>query len=289
MINSKTIRMTLINRLSGILYPFISQSKKDTFYGQLLATEFFPDKSITINGFIEACLLKEFRKNYNATNPSPYFRNIIRNKVWGGNTGQQWHLVEAQADATLDKYGIWRNIQLQALLDFLQAHPTYTQIVEIGCGNGLYLHQISQRLNDKYTLIGIDLSAEQINWNKTQYPSIRFETGAAGEIELNPKDGGILYLTFGTLSCFTENELRIWLNQISNASGNQAVCISEWNADFDPEKNYKSEAMSPTLYNHAYKYLVEQAGLKIEKLEYTDASDIYPGYVRTLIIGTNNK
>lgn len=289
MMNAKSIKMALINRLSGIVYSLVPSAQKEAFYGQLLAMEFFPDKSRSGNSFIEDCLLREFHKNYNAQDPSPYFRNIIRNKVWGGNTGQQWHLEEAQEDASLDKYGIWRNIQLAGLKDFLKSHPEYAQIVEIGCGNGLYLNRIAIELGDKYQFIGIDLSAEQIAWNKKKYPALRFERAAAGEIEFDSTKGGIVYITFGTLSCFTENELTIWLSQIKNSNGYQCVCISEWNADFDPEKNFVSQAMSPTLYNHAYRHLLTKAGFTIGKLEYTDASKIFPGYVRTLIIGTNQK
>lgn len=282
----RKLELALINRLSGWVFAVTAEARKQEFFGKLLAAEFFPERHFKVSGFWEQCLLSEFRKRYNPAQPDPYFRDIIRKQVWGGSQGKDWHLEEAQDDAGLDKYGTWRKLQTAQIRTFLQAHPEWKTLVEIGCGNGIYLDYLSRQLGSQYQYAGIDLSEEQIQWNRLQekYKSLQFFSGAAGDPLPGLDSKSILYLTFGTLSCMTESELTAWLQQVRRESGLRAISIAEWNVDYNPEVETTSRAMSPTLYNHSYVHLLKQNGYTIEMLEYADATGIFPGHVRTLVI-----
>lgn len=280
------IQKTLIHRFGDILIQWVPEEYKSKRIADLLAFEFFPEKAIQTNGFIDQLILDHFRKTYDPEMPSEYYRNIIRNQVWGGTTGKSWHLVEAGDDPELDKYGRWRTLQIEQILKLLEICPEIKNIVEIGCGNGLYLNQIREKAGTKYDYFGIDLSEEQIQWNIKHYHNLqnmKFFAGAAGEVMPVNQLEGVLYLTFGTLSCFTESELRQWLRQVYAQPGFQALSIAEWNINYSPEIEKVSQPMSPTLYNHSYRYLSEEMGFVINEIMYADATDITPGYIRTLL------
>jgi SAM-dependent methyltransferase len=268
-----------------VLEKTISSKDRDLYYSELLAQEFFPEKKTTASTVIERLLVYQFRKNYNPANPSPYFRKLIKNYVWGGETGKQWHLEEAGDDPNLVKYARWRDIQIRHCQSFLRDFPNIEHIVEIGCGNGKYLQLLKSTLGNQYSYWGLDLSESQILWNQNQYPDIQFRSGDANTIDSFLLLENVLYLTFGTLSCFTESELNDWLNSIYHRKGFQAIGIAEWNADYDPENEKDSQAMSPTLYNHSYSHKVRNAGFVLHSLEYNDSNDVFPGYVRTILTG----
>ncbi len=279
------IEKSLFFRLGDLLEKTIPSTNKDLYYSELLAQEFFPGKITTASTATERLLVQQFRKKYNPANPSPYFRKLIKNYVWGGETGKQWHLEEAGDDPNLDKYGRWREIQIQHCKSLLKEFPNITHIVEIGCGNGKYLQLLKSSLGNQYSYWGLDLSESQIQWNQKQYPDIQFHSGDANANDSFQSLENVLYLTFGTLSCFTEPELTEWLSSIYHKKGFQAIGIAEWNADYDPESEVDSKAMSPTLYNHPYSQKVKNTGFVLHSLEYNDSNDVFPGYVRTILTG----
>jgi hypothetical protein len=155
--------------------------------------------------------------------------------------------------------------------------------VEIGCGNGKYLQNIQNILGKEYQYLGIDLSDSQIEWNKKNIAGINFMSGAADEMSEEIFNDGNIFITFGTLSCFTENELEKLLSIIYKISGFQAISISEWNINYDPEIEVSSKSMSPTLYNHSYRSKIIQAGFIIDSIEYIESFDFSSGYIRTII------
>lgn len=277
------IELFLFNRIGHYLEKCINTAERKLYYSNLLSQEFFPETITKADNWKQRLITYQFRKNYNPTKPSPFFRQIIKESVWGGKVGQNWHEEEGKDDPELDKYGRWRNIQLNQCHIFLSKHPEIKQIIEVGCGNGKYLQQIQNTFGNPYAYLGIDLSVEQINWNQTHYPDIQFIAGAAEEMKTTEFKEGNIFITFGTLSCFTETELETWLNQIHALPGFQALCIAEWNESYDPELEMHSQPMSPTLYNHPYKRMVIKAGFEINALEYNDSSDIFPGYTRTIL------
>jgi SAM-dependent methyltransferase len=279
------IEKSLFFRLGDVLEKAIPSKNKDLYYSELLAQEFFPGKITTASTATERLLVQQFRKKYNPANPSPYFRKLIKKYVWGGETGKQWHLEEAGDDPNLDKYARWREIQIRHCQSFLIDYPNIEHIVEIGCGNGKYLQSLKSTLGNQYSYWGLDLSESQIQWNQNQYPDIQFRSGDANTMDSFLLLENVLYLTFGTLSCFTETELSEWLNSIYNRKGFQAICIAEWNADYDPENEKNSRAMSPTLYNHPYSQMIRNTGFVLHSLEYNDSNDVFAGYVRTILTG----
>src|SRR5690606_38634870 len=126
------------------------------------------------------------------------------------------------------------------------------------------------KLGSKYQYIGIDLSEDQIEWNKEYYKNnqkLRFYHGEAGNIKSIHSEPNTLFLTFVTLSCFTQVELDDWLFKTKPTSGKNAVSIAEWIIDYDYEKETESVPMSPTLYNHNYVVRLQKIGMQLHKLE----------------------
>jgi SAM-dependent methyltransferase len=279
------IEKSLFFRLGDLLEKAIPLKNRDLYYSELLAQEFFPEKKTQTTSVTERLLVYQFRKKYDPANPSPYFRKLIKNHVWGGETGKQWHLEEAEDDPDLNKYARWRAIQIRQCQSFLTDFPQIEHIVEIGCGNGKYLQLLKSTLGNHYSYWGLDLSESQIKWNKTQYPEIHFFSGDANSIDSFLMLENVLYLTFGTLSCFTEPELNEWLHSIYNRKGFQAIGIAEWNIDYNPENEKDSRAMSPTLYNHSYSHKIRNAGFVLHNLEYIAGNSVSPIYVRTILTG----
>jgi SAM-dependent methyltransferase len=286
----KKIKLFISNRFSSILYPFIAKKTKTAVIVHILSSEFLNHKEQLPYSFVNTVILNHFNKNYNPNNPTEYYREIIKNYVWGGTTGMKWHVEEAEYDQNLDKYKKWRKIQIDQIKDFLKYNNHYQYIVEIGCGNGKYIDFLSRNLGAQYKYIGIDLSEEQIEWNKTFYQknkNLTFYSEHVGNKESIHKESNTLYLTFGTLSCFTQKELDEWLHRIKPMSGKNAVSIAEWIIDYNYLDKVHSEPMSQTLYNHHYAFRVQNAQMVMYKLEYVLADDEYDKHTRTILIAEN--
>jgi len=286
----KKLKLFISNRFSSILYPFIAKKKSTAVIVHVLSSEFLNHKEKLSYSFVNTVILNHFYKNYDPNNPTEYYREIIKNHVWGGTTGMKWHAEEAEYDQNLDKYKKWRRIQIDQIEDFLKNNNYYQYIVEIGCGNGKYIDYLSRNLGSQYKYIGIDISKEQIEWNKTYYqrnPNLKFYHEDLGNKESIHKESNTLYLTFGTLSCFTQIELDVWLHKIKPISGKNAVSIAEWIIDYNYLEKVDSEPMSQTLYNHNYACRVQNAQMEMYKLEYVSAEDEFDKHTRTILIAEN--
>jgi SAM-dependent methyltransferase len=287
----KNIKLFISNRFTEILYPLIPEKIKIKTISKILSSEFLNHEKPISYTLINNIIIKHFYKHYEPKNPSEYYRNIIKTHVWGGRTGMQWHIEEAEYDENLDKYGYWRKIQVLQIESFLMKNIQYKYIIEIGCGNGKYIDYISRKLGNKYQYIGIDLSYNQIEWNKERYKentSLEFQQGDASSFKDLKQYTGALYLTFGTLSCFTKDELDSWLMSIQSDEGKNAVSIAEWLIEYDYEKEDESIPMSPSLYNHNYAVRVKKAEMEIIENEYISGNSEFVGYIRNILLAETN-
>jgi 2-polyprenyl-3-methyl-5-hydroxy-6-metoxy-1,4-benzoquinol methylase len=282
------IKLAIANRFGYLIYPLISNKYKEKIYSNLLSIEFDTNDIIIKPTIINLIIINKFKSNYNPDLPNEYFRKLIKKYVWGGTLGKKWHEKESSDDPSLNKYMRWRKSQVEQIKSFLSQNNEYKYIVEVGCGNGLYIKYLSQELGTKYKYAGIDLSMEQIKINVNKYKDnsdISFYYGSADEIEVFNSISGVLYVTFGTLTCFTQKELSHWLNIINNSKKKKAISLSEWIVDYDVLKENESKSMSPTLYNHNYEFLLKEQGYNIIHKLYDNSREQYSNYTRTVIIG----
>jgi ubiquinone/menaquinone biosynthesis C-methylase UbiE len=284
----RKIELFIFNNFGDQLEYLISEQHKSNIFTVLLLIEFLPDSPRPAPNITNRLLAYQFKKKYNPQNPSEYFRQLILDKIWGGANGMKWHQQETLTDPNMEKYRVWRNKQIEQIKQLIAKYSNIENIIEIGCGNGLYLNQIRETLGNDYNYWGIDLSRDQITKNKELFKKINFIEGQAGKIESLDILENTLYITFGTLNCFTQSELISFFNHIYKLKGFQAIAISEWIIDFNPEIEYMSKPMSPTLYNHNYNHHLEATNFKIFLKEYHIRDFEQPGYVRTIITALKN-
>jgi len=297
------IQYFLINRCGKLLFYLIPQSRRDEFIGKLLAAEFFNIEPVEINNFIDRIIQGYFVRTYNSEFPNEYYREIIKKYVWGGKTGKIWHERESGNEGNLAKYAFWRKQMTEQASEALKIYPQIRNIIEIGCGDGAQLIKHINLWGSDKKYIGIDLSREQIIENRLQYEDrkeLKFFYGDAGKVlKTNPVQDA-LYIFFGTLVCFTGEEMKNLFRVIWNQPGSQIICLSEWNKNFNPELELESRAMSPTLYNHAYSYVLQQCGFEIIQSIHTLRSTVenpddkqvlsenQNNYIRTFVCAIKN-
>ena len=88
---------------------------------------------------------------------------------------------------TYDKYGssnpVVRRLMggFERALDDLLARADPSSLLDVGCGEGVLVHQWAQRLGERRRVVGIDLEEESIQagWAERQAPNLEYRTMAA--------------------------------------------------------------------------------------------------------------
>ena len=88
---------------------------------------------------------------------------------------------------TYDKYGssnpVVRRLMggFERALDDLLARADPSSLLDVGCGEGVLVHQWAQRLGERRRVVGIDLEEESIQagWAARQAPNLEYRTMAA--------------------------------------------------------------------------------------------------------------
>jgi SAM-dependent methyltransferase len=115
----------------------------------------------------------------------------------------------------------------------------YRRLCEIGCGSGLVLEDIAQRLPNVQLLVGLDLSERQtqINRSRDVDPRIRFETGDAMAWIPAYGEAGTVYLTVaGVFEYFPRQALQEMFAYMAEHQSPVAVALIEpIPADYDFE------------------------------------------------------
>ena len=128
----------------------------------------------------------------------------------------------------------------EMLKKLLKASPEkYHTMIEIGTGNGEVLESLSRQFPEIEKFIGIDLSADQIEFNTKkyqQYPNIDFVAADGAEwIRENGTDNIIIITSGGVLEYFTQQQLKHlfnYLNHLKISLENLLVISDDLNLDF---------------------------------------------------------
>lgn len=197
--------------------------------------------------------------------------------LWKGEQAVSFH---AQAQARFDNFWLKHHSAIVEPLRqlFEQSSDTrieeYHSLCEVGCGSGLVLEDIARRLPNVEKLIGLDLSDQQtqINRTRTVDERITFEAGDATAWIPAHGGAGTVYLTVaGVFEYFSRSALQELFAYIALHQTPTAVALIEpIPADYD----FKNEVASrpygfENSLGHNYPRLLREAGFRIlfEKIQ----------------------
>lgn len=155
---------------------------------------------------------------------------------------------------------------LQQLID---THPAgFSTLCEIGCGSGLVLENLSQRMPAVPSWLGLDLSPQQVRANRTRFAGrgLRFVSAdAALWIPKHAAPGWIYFTNAGVLEYFPEGALRTLLQHIADHLGPAALAIAEpIEEDFDPSQARRSQPFgAERTFSHPYLHLLAEHGWQL--------------------------
>lgn len=190
--------------------------------------------------------------------------NGLHDWLWSSRQAVAFH---EQAQARFQSW--WQDTHsaiVAPLFDELQAEPgRYHTLCEIGCGSGLVLNDLAQRLPQFEQLIGLDLSAEQIARNRARYatqPRLRFDSGdAAVWLRQQARPGWVYFSNAGVLEYFPEAKLRSLLCQAASLRPAMFAIVEPVDRAHDLDRqlasrNYGAERS----WSHHYPHLFRDCG-----------------------------
>lgn len=189
--------------------------------------------------------------------------DALRNRFgsfWKGEHGKAFYDTYAyrfEESFLKDHYPVIEN--LKELVDCRD----FSAIYEVGCGDGKVLNHVANLLPSIPRVVGIDLNADRIEKNRSEYEGTRIEfvSGDAMDWLLTHGERDSILLTYGgVLEYFTETELDALFAEMKNRS--MAVCLTEpLGEDFDLANATKSSPYGYELsFSHNYPALLEKHG-----------------------------
>ena len=191
---------------------------------------------------------------------------LNRKLIWGGEA-YEWHLSKLEEykkdfDEKFLKY------KINLINELKKIDLKNFNIVEIGCGNGVFLEYLSKNIEaNRY--IGFDISKEIIEFNKKYYKNNHLEFYSIDIydfIKLNMCSNTV-FITSGVLMYFTQEFLENLIKDLKNEDKRIIFALNEIvTKDFDKQKESVSNARFA--YNHNYKYLFEKYNWEIMHYKY---------------------
>tara|TARA_R110002126_G_scaffold249004_1_gene391945 strand:+ start:9725 stop:10555 length:831 start_codon:yes stop_codon:yes gene_type:complete len=211
--------------------------------------------------FMRSALLKNAEKNQDFDILADYHENFWK------ETGRKYFS---------DKENVLKDFFLPNCLPVFEklqnilkdtSHEFHT-IVEIGTGNGDVLDYLSAEFSQIERFIGIDLSVEQIKFNKKQYvENIKIEFVAADGfdwIKENGTNNMIIFTSGGVLEYFSEQRLQEFFSYLNKLGTSIFIAIEPIGANIDFSKNPNSQPYGvERSFSHDYARLFKNAGFNL--------------------------
>lgn len=147
---------------------------------------------------------------------------------WLSDIGDHHHEVQT---GRFDRVFKGRHYALvDKLSDMIESGGRYETLVELGCGNGLGLDHLSERLPSLKRLIGLDINAEVIRKDAERHKDDPRLTFVEGEITrwlaAEKRDGTVVFANDGVLMYLSEDEVRGLFRRLAE-SKDVAVALIE--------------------------------------------------------------
>ncbi|MDN5870698.1 MAG: class I SAM-dependent methyltransferase [Nitrococcus sp.] len=157
----------------------------------------------------------------------------------------------------------------EAIEEFAQRDESIETLCEIGTGTGRILADVAVRLPMLRTLIGLDLSAGQVEINRRRYgenPRLRFECADAMQwLPAHARPRWAYFSWGGVLEYFSEEMLETLFTDIARRKAPALFAIVEPLAkDYDLARETKSRPYDRELsLGHNYPYWLERGGWSV--------------------------
>ncbi len=144
----------------------------------------------------------------------------------------------------------------------------YNTLVEIGTGNGKVLEYLSSKFPEIDSMVGIDLSLDQITINTQKFkkePRLEFVASDGYEWVKEHGRGNMIFVTSrGVLEYFTERRLQDFLKMLNALGKIIFVAIEPNGVDHDFAINPGSQPYGhERSFSHNYPILFENAGFRL--------------------------
>lgn len=149
-----------------------------------------------------------------------------------------------------------------------ESEVKYSRLFEIGCGSGQVLEYMAARFPELDSLTGVDLSPEQVRYNRQRYPCPRLQFVAANALDWVGEAAepyGIYLTNGGVLEYFTGEQLLNMFRQIAGrCAPSLFVAIEPLDARFNLATDTESRTYGSELsFTHNYPVLLQRAGFKV--------------------------
>ena len=188
---------------------------------------------------------------------------------WLWSSGQAVHFHE-QAQARFDTWWLQQHSAVLAPLQTLfDARPgALHTLIEIGCGSGLVLADVAQRMPQLQRLIGLDLSTEQTARNARRYEAnarLQFASGdAATWLQQHAERGSVCFTNAGVLEYFPERKLRALLQHFATLSPAAFACVEPIDSQHELARELTSHSYgAERSWSHNYPHLFADCGFHV--------------------------
>jgi len=160
----------------------------------------------------------------------------------------------------------------------LTEQQQFDRLIEVGCGEGLVLAELTKRMPRVKSFIGLDINAQIIERNRETYadlPNTRFMHADLAEIApLCTARNTLFFVYGGVLEYFTESELSEFLRAFA-----QKDCAIAFAEPIDPGHDLATVLHSypfgeESSFSHNHRHLLERAGWQITSQEEATFSNI---------------
>ena len=167
----------------------------------------------------------------------------------------------------LDEFLVF-NVELVDVLESYLEAGSYQQLYELGCGHGQVADYLANRLQSLSSVVGIDISAIQIEKNRKKYnhPNVSFLAGdAVSLVKTEGKPGSVFLTNGGIFEYFLQDEVETIFQHIAQNLAPAIVGVIEpVGTDHDLENELTSLVFGRELsFSHNYPHLMKQAGFKV--------------------------
>jgi SAM-dependent methyltransferase len=188
---------------------------------------------------------------------------------WSGEAGSSWIEAKRKRYQQGNMELFLEKVRLpfeQMVTAFINGHPEYTHIIEIGTGHGQFLFDLDQLLHDGHRMTGIDLNQGAIEENRKRAETLgmsdrlHFTCAEACQwIKQQPKLHGSLIISVGTFMYFSREAILEFLCLAKRQGGMGAIAILE-DVLSDQAMHEKSQFSGSFGFSHDYLQLFHEAG-----------------------------
>ena len=150
----------------------------------------------------------------------------------------------------------------------------YSNLVEVGCGDGLVLRHLSETLSNLESFTGLDISERIIERNRAEFADHeKIDWQYANVLDWigeNDRDGTVLFSYGGVMEYLNEEELT-GVYAALKKSKNVAVALAEpMDVSYDAKQETESRFIGTehVYYCHNYAHILRQTGYRIEFEKY---------------------